>query len=73
MIPNVFITFSCVIEDFICTQENVINTIGITLSMGCICPNGTRTLYQNIWNDVTLNFKVNGEGHTFNNADFRVY
>ena len=33
-------------------------------------PNGTRTLYENIWNDVTLNFKVNGEGHAFDNAIF---
>ena len=51
------------------TQENVINTFGITLSNGVhLHPIGTRTLCENIWNDVTLNFKVNGEGYAFDNA-----
>ena len=70
VIPNVFITFSCVIEVFYDTKKcnkhirnHVVN--GVHLH-----PNGTRTLYENIWNDVTLNFKVNSEGHAFDNAIF---
>ena len=48
-------------------RENVIKTFGITLSMGCIC---TRPQWneENIWNDMTLNFKVNGEGHECEHA-----
>ena len=70
VIPNVFITFSCVIEVFYDTRKCDKHIRNHVVDEVHLHPNGTRTLYGNIWIDVTLNFKVNGEGDAFDNAIF---
>ena len=70
VILNVFITFSCVKEVFYDTRKCNKHFRNHVVNGEHLHPIGTRTLYENIWNDMTLNFKVNGEGHAFDNAIF---